>query len=183
MSKKRSEVVDKGGLCEALGWSRPKLDLRLKADRKFPVRSRGSQAGGWRFHLPTVQTYLAATPEMVRKPGRPPLTVSQQAAQERGAQHLGEATARQRRDEAQAAILEDKLRRERAELLEAEDVRTVVSTMLARFAKALDALPDELVKRLGLDETKVPAIRAVIDKVRVAAVHDLRKILTPAAPR
>lgn len=160
--------LDKLALCTALGWSRPKLDRRLKADPNFPVRKRGNSRGGWEFDLPVVLQYLAQNPP-APKPGRPPLKPDAPAADAAPAlpadgpvQHQGEATAKQRRDEAQAAMLEDKLRRERGELLEREPVRQVIADVMVRINKALDHLPLQICKKLGLREDQAEPIAALI---------------------
>ncbi|HGO6126866.1 TPA: hypothetical protein ACK3RK_005420 [Burkholderia cepacia] len=55
------EIVGKKALCTHLGWSRPALDRRLRRDDSFPVLHCGKQGESWRFDLPAVIAYLAAT--------------------------------------------------------------------------------------------------------------------------
>lgn len=182
--------LSKAELCKALGWSKPKLDRRLASDKNFPVRKRGNQSGGWEFDLPIVMRYLQISADAAPKPGRPPAKVVQTdsrpavqlPAAPAAVQHAGEATARQRREFAQARILEDKLARERGELMDTESVRSTISTMLGRFGKALDNLPDQIIKRLGLDDARLNDIRQVIDDMRQAMVADLKALLAAEEP-
>lgn len=176
--------LDKAGLCLALGWSKPKLDRRLDGDANFPVRKRGTQAGGWEFDLSVVLAYLAAEPQKPRRPGRP--SGAQQEAAEKtespaarlpAVGHRGEETAKQRRDEAQAALLEDKLKKDRGALVEAEEVRITVGNMLAHLCKGLDSLPDIIVKRLRLSEEAGIQIGRIVDEVRLGMATDLEKLL------
>jgi len=55
---KEFSSIPKIELCAALGWSRPKLDRVLARHPDFPVRTRGTQRGGWQFDLPEVIAYL-----------------------------------------------------------------------------------------------------------------------------
>jgi hypothetical protein len=50
--------LSKAELSAALGWSRQKLDRVLERDSDFPVRTRGTQRGGWQFDLPAVIAHL-----------------------------------------------------------------------------------------------------------------------------
>lgn len=183
MAKAARNVVGKGELCALLGWSRPRLDRRLNTDRKFPVKKRGTAAGGWEFDAGKVMAYLGAqelpvaptAPAPVSSaPDAPPLRNSTATAG--GVQHAGESTARQRRDEAQAAMLEDKLRRERGDLVERHELEMVLGTMVAHLGKGLDGLPDMIVKKLGLLEETSDSIRALTDDLRVKMVNDLRTL-------
>jgi hypothetical protein len=195
-------VIGKAALCEALGWSRPTLDRRLERDASFPVSKRGTRAGGWEFDLASVRAYLNGdAPIAVTR--RPPVQKQAPAAPIRAAEierpadvppeakytvvppagtepvvHTGEQTARQRRDAVQAEILEDKLRRDRGELVVAEQMRHVLSAMLARLGQGLDRLPDQLVERLGLPETSGDAMRGVIDDLRRVMVDETRALLS-----
>jgi hypothetical protein len=91
--------------------------------------------------------------------------------------HAGEQTARQRRDAVQAEILEDKLRRDRGELVRVEEMRQVLNTMLAHLGKALDRLSDQVVERLGLPEENTVDIRSVTDDMRRTMADELRGLL------
>ena len=165
--KERSAVVGKKELCAHLNWSRPTLDRRLAQDPNFPVMLRGDQGGPWAFDVATVESYLTAG-TLSKTPPAPTAKV----------EHVGEATARQRRDHAQAALFEDKLARERGALVEADKMRMAVSTMLAALGESLTALPDKIVRDLNLPEMAAPRIRAMIDAMRRTAVDDLRTLLS-----
>ncbi|QCO14006.1 hypothetical protein D3869_01470 [Azospirillum brasilense] len=93
------------------------------------------------------------------------------------AKHQGEATAKQRKDTVQSAILEDKLALSRGQLVEAEEMRTVISTMLAHLASGLEGIPVLLIKRLNLSEDDLPVLREIVDDLRAQMVQDLRKVL------
>ncbi|PWC74049.1 hypothetical protein [Azospirillum sp. TSH64] len=194
-------TVGKKELVEALGWTRPKLDRRLESDAGFPVVTRGTKAGGWEFDLAAVRAYLdpeAAPPPpprsapprpAPRRPAPPPPPVFDLEDEEDppaprrrqgSAQHAGEATAKQRKDAAQAAMIEDKLRLSRSELVEAEEMRTVLATMLSHLSKGIDGIPVLMIKRLGLDEDAMPVLREIVDDLRSQMVLDLRKAMRDA---
>lgn len=193
---KKTSKVGKAELAQALRWSRPKLDRRLDEDPRFPVLKRGQRGGGWEFDLPAVLAYLGVTsvgdarpaPQTTNKPSAPPASRKPaKAAAARaeapldgapGVQHHGEQTAAQRLKNAQAAREEDKLRQARRELVEAEEMRMVLGTMLAHLGKGLDGLPDTLVRRLGLQEEAGETIREQVDDLRRAMVNDLQVLLT-----
>jgi phage terminase Nu1 subunit (DNA packaging protein) len=164
--------LGKRDLCAALKWTRPRLDLRLKTDANFPVLSRGTRAGGWAFDLDAVIAYLAAEPRAAAT-AAPVIDMPKQPAV-----HRGEATARQRRDEVQTEFLSDRLRMRRGELVEADEVRIVISTMLARLGSGLDGIPDAIIKRLALPEEHASVMREILDGLRRGMVDDLRALLT-----
>ncbi|NUB12535.1 hypothetical protein GAY28_07310 [Azospirillum brasilense] len=187
-------MLGKKELAEALGWNRPKLDRRLEADPNFPILARGTRAGGWQFDLAAVRAYLDGS-EAPRRPAaaaaKPkrayrtaavadpvPTVLPPVPDQPSGpAKHQGEATAKQRKDTVQSAILEDKLALSRGQLVEAEEMRTVISTMLAHLASGLEGIPVLLIKRLNLSEDSLPELREIVDDLRAQMVQDLRKVL------
>lgn len=191
------ETIGKAALCAALGWTRPRLDRRLDSDGGFPVAKRGTRAGGWEFDLAAVRSYLGGEPSAdapaepaaakpnstVRAPidsrtpfAAPKFTAVPPAGTE-PVLHAGEQSARQRRDAVQAEILEDKLRRDRGELVQVEVMRQVLNTMLAHLGKGLDRLSDQVVERCGLPEEYADQIRAVTDDLRRAMADELRVLL------
>lgn len=58
------EIADKKGLCERLGWSRPTLDRRLRADENFPVLQCGKPGIEWQFDVAAVIAHLALAPDL-----------------------------------------------------------------------------------------------------------------------
>jgi hypothetical protein len=199
-------MVGKAGLCEALGWTRPRLDRRLESDGTFPVAKRGTRAGGWQFDVEIVRAYLGGA---FRQPTSAPETEpAQKVAKEKkgdgarvdarehsdnpypGAKysvvplagtepivHAGEQTARQRRDAVQAEILEDQLRRNRGELVQVEVMRQVLNTMLAHLGKGLDRLADQVVERLNLPDESSGDIRTITDELRRVMADELKVLL------
>lgn len=153
-------------LCQLLKWSRMKLDRRLEADAAFPVKERGTQAGGWLFDFAAVEMYLNGLVEVAEPEAAPVARAS----------HFGEETARQRRDAAQAQLLEDKIRRSRGELVEVADLRMALSEGVARMSTSLNKLPETLVRRLNLPETALPVIRQEIDDARRHMVTAMRSL-------
>ncbi|MBN3848360.1 hypothetical protein G3N58_16200 [Paraburkholderia sp. Ac-20342] len=106
--------IDKKQLCEALGWSRPRLDRRLAEDADFPVLRRGNRGGGWRFDLGAVIAHLVATP----------------------APHsLASAT-----DGGRRMLSPDQVRDIHAELARIQAMRRVIETLVAELGAALDRL-------------------------------------------
>lgn len=189
------EVVGKAALCEALGWTRPRLDRRLESDAAFPVAKRGTRAGGWEFDVAAIQAYLSGpqpkkAPSVDEKPaarvdaragaGNPYPGAKYSVVPPAGVEpvvHSGEQTARQRRDAVQAEILEDKLRRDRGELVQVEVMRQMLNTMLAHLGKGIDRLPDQIVERLNLPEERSDDIRILTDELRRAMADELRVLL------
>jgi len=187
-------TIGKAALCEALGWTRPRLDRRLDGDANFPVAKRGTRAGGWEFDIAAVRLYLGVAPKETGEPApgskpqarapidsrtpfaEPKYTVVPPAGVE-PVVHSGEQTARQRRDAVQAEILEDKLRRDRGELVQVEVMRQVLNTMLAHLGKGLDRLSDQVIERCGLPEEYADQIRGVTDDLRRTMADELRVLL------
>lgn len=168
-------TIGKKELCEALGWSRPKLDRRLKSDGNFPVAGRGDQSGGWQFDLQRVRDYLGGVTRPKAK--RQPKAVARAAAPEpeplpiprpvrRSADHAGEATAKQRKDEADAQLKEMKVAAAAGSLVPREEVEQVLQLICAGLGNDLDALPEEIVKACGLPTEALEVIRKKIDAAR-----------------
>lgn len=191
-------LIGKAALCEALGWTRPKLDRRLDGDGSFPIAQRGTRAGGWAFDLAAVRAYLeGGSRKPTAKSGEPfdqrtdPQASGNPYPGARYTQvppagvppvaHTGEQTARQRRDEVQAEILEDKLRRDRGELVQVEVMRQVITNMLVHLGKGMDRLADQVVEKLGLPEERADDIRQLTDDLRTTMVDELKVLLGPDA--
>ncbi|QGZ56743.1 hypothetical protein [Paraburkholderia acidiphila] len=192
-------VIGKAALADALGWTRPKLDRRLDSDESFPIAKRGTRAGGWEFDLAAVKAYLAggagaprarapaqaaAAPDANPYPGAKYTVLPPSAVPPPGVEpviHSGEQTARQRRDQVQAEILEDKLRRDRGELVQAEVMRQVITKMLVHLGKGMDRLADQVVEKLGLPEENADAIRELTDDLRTTMVDELKVLMGPDA--
>lgn len=191
-------LVGKTALCEALGWTRPKLDRRLDSDENFPIAQRGTRAGGWAFDLAAVRAYLeGGSRKPTAKSGEPFDQRSDPAPSKNpypGAkysvvppagvppiEHTGEQTARQRRDAVQAEILEDKLRRDRGDLVQAEVMRQVITKMLVHLGKGMDRLADQVVEKLALPEESADSIRELTDDLRTTMVDELKVLLGPDA--
>jgi phage terminase Nu1 subunit (DNA packaging protein) len=152
------------------------LDLRLATDPAFPVLKAGSKGGGWKFDGPAVVAYLAGAPSDVGNRDAGSATDDVSGSRPR-IEHSGEQTDRKRRDAVQDGILEDKLRRDRGELVQVEEMRQVLSTMLVHLRKAIDRLPDQIIERLSLTEAAADDIRSMTDDLRRAMAHDLRTLL------
>lgn len=163
-------IVGKKQLCEALGWSRMKLDRRLDDDDMFPVVTRGTQSGGWEFDVDVVEAYLE--PEIERE------EVAEDLNSPAGIAARAELTARQRRDLAQAQLHEDKLRRLRGDLVEVADLRMALSEAVTRTSTSLNSIAETLVRRLKLPETAIPVIQQEVDEVRRQLVAGLRAVRT-----
>lgn len=175
----QAEVFGKAELCARLGWSRPRLDRRLESDANFPVMKRGNRQGGWEFDIDAIVAYLdgAVLEQKAAAVPAPVAVVAPAAEGAPGAAHRGEGTASQRLKNAQAAREEDKLRLARGELLEAEEMRLVVGTMLAHLGKGIDGLPDMIVRRLSLPDDAAPVLREMVDDLRRVMVADLKPLL------
>ena len=170
--------VSKSTLCRLLGWSRPKLDLRLETDPHFPVASRGVKGGGWRFDTAAVAAYLgggAVSPAGSKEfdaSTRPYGPLARAATVE----HRGEHSARQRRDAIQAEILEDKLRRDRGELVQTDEMRHVIRSLQGGINKGLDRLVSQIVELSGISGADA-IVRELVDELRDMMAADLRPLL------
>jgi hypothetical protein len=85
--------------------------------------------------------------------------VAEDLATPEGLAARAEMTARQRRDLAQAQLHEDKLRRQRGDLVDVADLRPALTEAVTRTGAALNAMADVLVRRLNLPESALPIIR------------------------
>jgi hypothetical protein len=188
MGASAAASVGKKALCDHLGWSRPTLDKRLKTDRNFPVVSRGDQSGGWSFDPVAVDAYLGVKPckrpvpavdkAQLRDIVAPPLpTTPAPKPTRRSAHHAGEATARQRKDDADAGIREVKLAQLRGELLDKAATRAMLLEISGAVAQFFEGLPEELIKASGgsLTDDHAPLIRNLLDNER----RELRRRLGP----
>lgn len=171
-------LVNKSALCQLLGWSRPKLDLRLETDPHFPVASRGVKGGGWQFDTAAVVAYLGGG--AVSRGGSTELDAitrpSAELARAATVEHRGEHSARQRRDAVQAEILEDKLRRDRGELVQADEMRRVVLCLQGGINKGLDRLCKQIVELPGISDADT-VVRELVDELRDMMAADLRTLL------
>ncbi len=189
-------IMGKKDLAAALGWARTTLDRRLQSDPAFPIVARGDQSGGWQLDLDAVRRGY----NMAERPPAAPETSAAPAIDEaqlrdaiapalprlpqpapppprRSAYHPGEATARQRKDEADAALREDRLRQQRGELVSITDVRATLQQVFATLGHAIDALPEKLVKLCDLPEDAAGPIRPVVDQIRREMVRVAQEIL------
>lgn len=191
-----ASTVGKAALAQILGWTRPKLDRRLQSDAAFPVVERGDQSGGWKFDPAKVKSHLGIGPAKAPKRSKasPPPAVDQAQLRDavalpapsvaptvkqsrRSAHHEGEATARQRKDAADAAQKEDNLAKSRKELVVRGEQRQLLAMVFASMGNDLDAVPDEIAKLLNCPD-QVPAIRDLIDKIRIRLVRNADPILS-----
>ena len=171
-------IVGKRDLCERLGWSRPTLDHRLKVDPSFPVRTVGDRSGGWEFEVETVEAYLQGRPRLAIDIDDEPEAAEVVPLPPGRMQHDGEATARQRRDTVQAQLMEDRLRKQRGELMETAEVKAALATAVTKLSTALNALPDVLARRLGLPEASASVMRQEVEEARRQFFGELRSLLT-----
>jgi phage terminase Nu1 subunit (DNA packaging protein) len=167
--------ASKRDLCDALNWSRPTLDAHLLRDRNFPVIRRGSRGVEWQFDTEDVLAYLRGNVATAGSQGDTH-PVSREGSGTRVV-HVGEATSRQRRDIVQAEILEEKLRRDRGELVLSADVKRVLSTILTHIGTSLDRFGGQLARHLNTSTSGEAAIRALLDELKSGARHELRSLL------
>lgn len=172
-------LVGKKELALRLGWSRPTLDRRLDQDPKFPVVMRGTQQGGWAFDPDDVAAYLGVAtfedePDDLTFDPEPEPTRAPAAR----AEHQGEVTARQRTLTAQAQLLEDRLARQRGDLVEVGPLKLRLATAVTKLSTSLNVLPDTLGRRLHLPETATAIVRQEVEDARRAFFAELRELLT-----
>ncbi|MBU9224712.1 terminase small subunit [Burkholderia multivorans] len=152
--------------------------MRLETDPYVPVASRGAKGGGWRFDTAAVAAYLggcAVSPDGSKEFDaitRP----SAQLARVATVEHRGEHWARQRRDAVQAERLEDKLRRNRGELVQTDEMRHVIQSLQGGINKGLDRLASQIVELSGISEADA-IVRDLVDELRDMMAADLRPLL------
>ncbi|GAB2912881.1 hypothetical protein GCM10027093_58990 [Paraburkholderia jirisanensis] len=173
--------VTKSALCRLLRWSRPKLDLRLDTDAGFPVLQRGVKGGGWRFDPDAVVAYLegeSCSGEGLAVESELGLRAKATPAprQRSPIAHAGEETARQRRDVVQIEILTDKLRHDRRELVQVDQMNCMLSLMLKHIDDSLDALTSQLSVKLKVSADGEAAIHDLINDLKKAAALELRSL-------
>lgn len=188
-SSDASSAIGKKELCARLGWSRPTLDRRLNGDPHFPVQTRGNKGGGWEFDLAKVTAYLNGEPEelplsspsaqAVDDPDDPIQLDDVRRDRQGGGRydHKGETTARQQRDQADADLKIDRLKRSRGDLVEAALMRQVLETILVEIRSALLGMPDALVKEFDLNERVGFAMKGKIEGMMRTTVLTLKQQL------
>ncbi|HHY6929406.1 TPA: hypothetical protein ACV4T7_003332 [Burkholderia ambifaria] len=170
-------LVSKSALCRLLGWSRPKLDLRLETDPHFPVASRGVKGGGWRFDTADVVAYLGGAVSQVGSTGLDATTRSTSRLPHAATvEHRGEHSARQRRDAVQAEILADKLRRDRGELVQTDEMRRVIRSLQSGINTGLDRLVAPVAELVGAASAEA-IVRELVDELRDMMAADLSQLL------
>ncbi len=95
-------------------------------------------------------------------------------------EHAGETTAKHRRELIQTALLADKLKANRGQLLDAENVRARLGMALAEHGRWLDGLPDVLVRDGGLPDEITPQLRHAIDVERAKFFGAMKAALSVA---
>lgn len=150
--------------------SAPKgIDLAQLRDAVKPATCRRPlQVAAEETAVQIVEALKGAIPDARQKGDKTP---------RRSAYHSGEASARQRKDEADAALKEDKLRESRGDLVQKSDLRSALATLMARLGHDLDALPEKIARALDLADDAVPGIRAMIDQVRTEMVKGAEPLL------
>lgn len=183
----QTNEVGKKALAEDLGWSRPTLDKRLDSDPNFPVLQRGGKGGGWKFDPMAVRRYLtgqgsapAVDDQAVALAGVVDGTLPTIPPSGRKTEHSGEATATQRYKESQAALNEDRLRRQRGELVEASDMRQALSTALAELKSSMTDLPGIMAKEFGWSERETQSMRTKLEAGMRQMSRRIRDQLTDA---
>lgn len=162
MSAAGLEIVGKQRLAEFLGWSRPTLDKRINDDPNFPVRKIGDQSGGWEFDLDAVRKYLGKGAKPAREQPKRTRTPSRRPS----AYHEGEANARQRKDQIDALLKLDKLKRSRRELVEVAEIEAALEIVFAAFVEELSSAGARIAKLNGLPDEIGDAIQEAMDAAR-----------------
>ncbi|MBI4695496.1 MAG: hypothetical protein HY749_15880 [Gammaproteobacteria bacterium] len=180
------ELVDKQALCAMLKWSRPRLDRTIERDHGFPVQTRGAGRGAaWQFDPDAVLRYLGAEPIPERTATakrRKSATIAPGAPAHVPVGHRGEATARQKRDLLQAAILADKLKLQRGDLLVAEEIQQALHEEIGTLSRFLTSLPDTVIRALNLPPELAVPMGNLIDEERRRFVGSVRRRLLGATP-
>lgn len=137
--------------------------------------------GGWAFDPAAVMAYLAGPSPSAGAPNLSTATgvvaeySSDPVASGDPVMHAGEQNARQRRDAVNAEILEEKLQRDRGELVVAEDMRKVVTILQASINEGLDRLCRQIVTRLAIPEAEA-IMHELVNELRDEMAAELRPL-------
>ncbi|AWG32594.1 hypothetical protein B9Z07_28250 [Burkholderia cenocepacia] len=91
-------------------------------------------------------------------------------------EHRGEHSARQRRDAVQAEILEDKLRRDRSELVQTNEMQLVIQCLQDGINNGLDRLCQQIIELPGVTGADA-IVRELVNELRGMMAADLRPLL------
>jgi hypothetical protein len=177
-----STIAGKGALCAALGWTRPRLELRIESDPNFPIKRRGRLNGtgvnAWEFDIEAVKAYLGGYANAPGDSSQPAEgeALRNNAEAAGGAFDVRERSARQRRESAQAGLLENKLLRQNAALIDRADLEAIMATFTQHIEAGIEGLPAMIAERLGLDDEQLENIRPLTDDLTAKMRADLRPL-------
>lgn len=150
-----TKPVNLGALATALNASVPTLRKAIRDNANFPVARRGSKGNDWLFDLAAARAwwtqYIRERPKTRGDqilPGRErdgvrPGVLSRNA-------EPGGLSISQRKTTLETALLADRLRKERGELVEVGPLRAELESDIVAFRTSLSHYPAEMAKLLGL---------------------------------
>ena len=176
-------LINKRGLARMLGVSIPTVSAILDRYPDFPVEARGKVGLEWRFNTADVQAFLAgkraeetATASATRDTHFAQAS-SRLAKADKGAAPV--LSAQERLTYARALAAEDKLARERSQLVRVDDMRAKMGPVYSALGAFLQSVPAKWAERYNLSPEVVRDLRARIsDQHR--ELYDSLKDLLPA---
>jgi phage terminase Nu1 subunit (DNA packaging protein) len=165
-----SVLINKRGLARMLGVSIPTVSEMLDRYPDFPVEVRGRVGLKWQFNAADVQAFLAGKrAEEAATAGATRVAFLAQASSRLEKAGPGAATsgsAQERLAHARALVAEDKLARERSQLVRVDDLRTKLGPVFAKIGEWMQTLPADCAAHYNLSDAVVGDMRA-----RISAEH------------
>jgi phage terminase Nu1 subunit (DNA packaging protein) len=162
-----SVLINKRDLARKLGVSIPTVSAILDRYPDFPVEVRGRVGLEWQFNAADVQAFLAGKrAEEAATAGATRDAFLAQASSRLEKADPGTATcgsAQERLAHARALAAEDKLARERSQLVRVEDLRIKLGPVFARIGEWMQALPADCAAHYNLSDAVVCDMRALIN--------------------
>lgn len=153
-----TEYVNKTALSEALDCAPKTLDLWIRRDKSFPhPKTQGSKGNSYVYDLEECLEWKVKHDLSVKSP--PPDRVSANA----------------RKNAAQAELFELKIAEVKSELLSRVDVEDVLSDVLLRLSKFLDAIPDRMRTELGVSDALAARVDVWLENERTTLVNALKQ--------
>lgn len=175
--------VNKAQVAEALGWSLPTVDNKIRAG--MPVAAKGTHGRAYAFYLSQVKAWLqrreAAERELAERQAAQVREMQQALNLTGGANGKDHQADPRLRAEALAAELQHiRVARLRGELCEASVVRETLFELVAFLGDRLQSLPDYLERRAGLTSEVTAQVVEAIDAWQEQLQRDAARELAPA---
>ena len=164
-----TKPINLGALATALNASVPTLRRAIRDNADFPVARRGSKGNDWLFDLAAARAwwtqYIRERPKTRgdqilpsrEREGVRPGVLSRNA-------EPGGLSISQRKTTLETALLADRLKKERGELVEVGPLRAELESDIVAFRTTLNSYPAEMAKLLGLSAEAQHAMQEAMER-------------------